>query len=227
MPLVVMHGAASCPQVARGAFAPVPARSFWLAGHGPRPVATLGDGAADRAALDAAVRRLRPETVAGISYGAHQVARWAATAGAAALRDLGVRRLALLLPAWTGRPTAVAAATAAQAEEFDRVGIPAALSRIQRSWPGWVADTLADSWPRHDPARIGGALRAVAASRGPEPAELAMLDLPVTVVAVPGDPLHPAAVAARWAELLPAGRLVTTRAACLADLGAAALSGFR
>jgi pimeloyl-ACP methyl ester carboxylesterase len=238
--VVVAHGAGSSPGVAVAAFGSVSAHSFWLAGHGPAGdggtardgLADDGgtardgladDGAADRARLDEAVSRLRPELVAGISYGAHQVARWAAERGPRGLRRRGVDRLALLLPAWTGAPGQVAAATATQADEFDRIGVAAALVRIRAEHPGWVAEALAESWPLHAPARFTAALRAVAVSRGPTAEELAGLRLPVTVVASAADPLHPAAVAAQWAGLLPAGRLVTVRAAHLADLGAAAL----
>lgn len=214
---MVVHGAGSSPAVACAAFPG--SVSFWLAGHGPRPPAD-DDGATDRAALARTVARQRPATVAGISYGAHQVARWA-TAGLPPY----VRRLALVMPAWTGPPDDTAAATAAQADEFDRVGVEPALDRIVRAHPGWVADALAASWPHHRRDAIVPALRAVARSAGPTAEELEAIRVPVTVVALAGDPLHPAEVAARWADAIPAGRLVVVAAASLADLGAAAGGG--
>lgn len=136
-----------------------------------------------------------------------------------------------MLPAWTGAPGPIAAATAAQAADFERYGIAGCLDRIATARPGWVADTLAASWPRHRQPQIVAALRAVALSNGPTTAELASLRMPVTVVAQADDPLHPIAVAELWADAIPGAELVTVRAAALADLGAAALSqhisGFR
>lgn len=211
---VVVHGAGSSPGVATAAFPG--AVSFWLAGHGGTPPAD-DDGAADRAALAALVTAERPALVAGISYGAHQVARWAAAG-----LPRCVRRLALVMPAWTGAPEATAAATAAQADELERAGVDATLRRILAGHPGWVADALAASWPLHDPAGIVAALRIVAASRGPTDAELAAIRVPTTVVALAGDVLHPERVARHWASVVPRARLVVTAAAALADLGTAA-----
>lgn len=214
-----MHGAGSSPGVAVTAFGGAAATSFWLAGHGPAAVADDG-GATDRSALDSAVRAVRPDVVAGISYGAHQVARWAA----AGLPGY-VRGLALVLPAWTGAPGDTAAATAAQAEAFAAVGVGAELARIVAAYPGWVADALAASWPAHNRERIVAALRAVAASRGPTEPELAALRVPVSVVALAGDPLHPEGVARRWAAAIPDATLTVVAGNGLVDLGRAALAG--
>ena len=211
-----MHGAGSSPGVARSAFPG--AVSFWLAGHAGTPPAA-DDGATDRGALSALVDRERPALVAGISYGAHQVARWAAAG-----LPPQVERLALVMPAWTGPPGLTAAATSAQADEFSRVGVDCALRRITRDHPGWIADALAASWPLHDRDGVVAALRAVASSAGPSERELAAIEVPTTVVALADDPLHPASVAQLWSELLPRGRLVVVTASSLADLGAAARS---
>lgn len=213
---VVAHGAGSSPGVAESAFPG--AVSFWLAGHGGT---TPGDddGATDRRSLGVLVARERPALVAGISYGAHQVARWAAGG-----LPSWVERLALVMPAWTGPPDATAAATAAQADEFARVGIDEALHRVVTDHPGWVADALAASWPLHDRDDIVAALRAVARSTAPTEHDLAAIGVPTTVVALAGDHLHPAGVARRWADAIPRSRLVVTTASSLADLGAAARS---
>lgn len=211
---VVVHGAGSSPDVAAAAFPG--AVSFWLAGHGGTPPAD-DDGATDRAALAALVATQQPPFVAGISYGAHQVARWAAAG-----MPRCVRRLALVMPAWTGAPDATAAATSVQADELERVGVDAALRRILADHPGWVADALAASWPRHDPAGIVRALRTVATSRGPTDAELAAIRVPATVVTLAGDVLHPERVARHWAAVIPDARLAVVAATGLADLGAAA-----
>lgn len=214
-----MHGAGSSPGVAETAFDGADATSFWLAGHGPAAAAS-DDGATDRSELAAIVRAVRPDVVAGISYGAHQVARWAA----AGLPGY-VRGLALVLPAWTGAPDGIAAATAAQADAFAAVGVGAELARIVAAYPGWVSDALAASWPAHDRQRIVAALRAVATSRGSTEAELAGLKVPTSVVALAGDPLHPASVARRWVDVIPDATLTVVAANGLADLGRAALAG--
>jgi pimeloyl-ACP methyl ester carboxylesterase len=215
--VAVVHGAGSSPGVARAAFVGGTADSFWLAGHGPAAVAD-DDGATDRRALAALVQELRPDVVAGISYGAHQVARWAA----AGLPPY-VTGLALVMPAWLGEPGPTAAATVAQADAFARVGVAAELARIVAAYPGWVADALAGSWPQHDDAQVTAALRAVARSTGPTPSQLAAITVPTAVVALAGDPLHPAAVAEAYAAGLPDGRFVVVDAGALGDLGDAAL----
>jgi hypothetical protein len=220
--VVVAHGAGSAPDVATAAFAPADgwaASSFWLAGHGPAK-AQDDDGASDRDALAAEVRRVAPDVVAGISYGAHQVARWAA-AGVPA----GVHGLALVMPAWTGPAGSTAAATAAQADAFASVGIQAELARIVDAYPGWVADALAASWPAHDTDRLVAGRRAVASSAGPTDRELGALAVRTTVVALVGDPLHPADVARHWAAAIPGSRLREVSAHGLADLGRAARAG--
>jgi pimeloyl-ACP methyl ester carboxylesterase len=213
---VVAHGAGSSPDVAQRAFPG--AVSFWLAGHGGTSPAA-DDGATDRRALASLVAREQSSFVAGISYGAHQVARWAAAG-----LPPQVARLALVMPAWTGSPGPTAAATAAQADEFARVGIDAALRRITNDHPGWVADALAASWPLHDREGIVAALHTVASSTAPSEGELASIGVPTTIVALADDPLHPAAVAQAWAELIPRSRLLVVTASSLADLGTAARS---
>lgn len=213
---VVAHGAGSSPGVAQSAFPG--AVSFWLAGHGGTPPSD-DDGATDRRTLAALAHHERAALVAGISYGAHQVVRWAAAG-----LPPHVERLALVMPAWTGAPGVTAAATAAQADEFAQVGVDAALRRITSDHPGWIADALAESWPLHDPDGIIVALRAVASSAAPTEGELASIEVPTTVVALTDDPLHPAAVAQVWAALIPRSRLVVVTAGSLADLGAAARS---
>lgn len=211
---VVAHGAGSSPGVAAAAFPG--AVSFWLAGHGGTLPAE-DDGATDRRTLAAAVRRERPTLVAGISYGSHQVARWAARGVPAS-----VRRLALVMPAWTGAPGDAATATAAQADELARDGVDASLRRILAAHPGWVADALAASWPLHDREGVVAALRTIAVSTGPTDRELGAIEVPTTVVALADDPLHPESVARHWVDVIPDARLVVTTAGSLADLGAAA-----
>lgn len=140
----------------------------------------------------------------GISLGAHAVASWAA---AAAGRDLP--ELVLAMPAWTGPPEAVAALTAASADEIERDGTAGILARLVAGAPDdWVVDELVRAWADADPAALARSLRAAAASRAPTLDELSLIRARVVVVALADDPLHPASVAESWAEAIPGARLV-------------------
>jgi hypothetical protein len=107
----------------------------------------------------------------------------------------------LVLPAWTGAPGAVAAATAASADLVERLGTDGALA-VAGTAVGWVAAELAAAWPAYGD-ELAASLRAAAAAPGPSPAELAALPVPAGLVAFPDDPLHPAAVAHDWAAAIP------------------------
>jgi pimeloyl-ACP methyl ester carboxylesterase len=175
-------------------------------------------------ALDAAARRHRPDLVGGVSLGAHLAVRWAATA------DPPPRGLLLALPAWTGEPAAVAAASGYAADRVDALGVAGALAEARRGGEPWVAAELAAAWPVHGD-RLAETLRATGRSRGPTAAELAGVGAPVGIAAFTDDPLHPLAVAREWARLLPRAGLRTLAladaAADRAVIGAAALSAWR
>ncbi|MFL6139968.1 MAG: alpha/beta fold hydrolase [Frankiaceae bacterium] len=223
---LLAHGAGSSAEFVLRAFGGA------LGGLGYRTVSWQQDGrggaAAAEAALDRLATALRPALVGGVSLGAHAAAAWAARTGYAG-------RLLLVMPAWSGRPGRTGLAALAAADEIARLGLPAALARVRAAAHPWVAAELALAWPRYGAAGLVEALRAAAVSRAPTPAELGRIAAPTALVALSGDPLHPAAVAAGWARLIPAARLVTVplgpadRAAG-PDLGAAAavaLSGSR
>ena len=166
--------------------------------------------AASFRALDAAAAEYGPAPVwrlagrGGISAcGAHARAprpRPADRAGAGGLRARR-RGLVLALPAWTGAPGAVAAATAASADLVERLGTAAALAAAGTA-VGWVAAELAAAWPAYGDG-LAASLRAAAAAPGPTLAELAALPVPAGLVAFADDPLHPAAVAQEWAAAIP------------------------
>ena len=109
--------------------------------------------------------------------------------------------LVLALPAWTGAPGAVAAATAASADLVERLGTAAALAAAGTA-VGWVAAELAAAWPAYGDG-LAASLRAAAAAPGPTLAELAALPVPAGLVTFADDPLHPAAVAHEWAAAMP------------------------
>lgn len=192
-----------------------------LAGVGVALVAPAPRRGADvvagyRAALDTAAGP-EPVLVGGISLGAHVAARWAAAAPRGR-----VAGLLLALPAWTGPPSvttpaAVAARwTAARAREG---GIAAAVAATAGA-PPWLASELRRSWAGYG-AGLAPALEAAAAEPAPTEAELGALDVPVGVVALVDDPVHPLAVAEAWQAALPRSALVTTTLAVFgADPGA-------
>jgi len=147
--------------------------------------------------LDAAAAEHGPRLrlVGGVSLGAHVAARWAAASRP------GLDGVLFVLPAWTGVPGAVAAATAASAELVERLGTAGALAAAGTA-VGWVAAELAAAWPAYGDG-LAASLRAAAAAPGPTPAELAALPVPAGLVTFADDPLHPAAVAREWAAAIP------------------------
>jgi pimeloyl-ACP methyl ester carboxylesterase len=204
---VVLPGSGSTAEFVARAFAgPLAAAGLALLTADPRPgrSQTVGSEALDAAetwgaALDDLVCRTPVALVGGVSLGAHAAVRWAATRPG---RCAGVL---CVMPAWTGAPDGVAAVSGATAAELAADGVETVLARL-RGIPteaGWVLDELSRAWRRRVPHDLVAELRGVAASAGPTEAELAALTVPCGVVALRDDPLHPAAVAARWADVLP------------------------
>jgi pimeloyl-ACP methyl ester carboxylesterase len=144
-----------------------------------------------------AVRTSGAELVAGVSLGAHAVARWAAHDPAVSARLEG---LLLLLPAWTGPPGPVAALSLDAAGRVERLGVPAALRTMDDG--SWVSEELGRAWPAYGKDLVP-ALRATALSPGPTLEELSRIRVPVGVVSLVGDPFHPVEVAREWATALP------------------------
>jgi pimeloyl-ACP methyl ester carboxylesterase len=140
--------------------------------------------------------------VGGVSLGAHAAAR-------VATGRHGLDGLLLLMPAWTGRPGRVAALSAAAADrvaaEVAAGGFDSAVRTLAAT--GWAGAELATTWPAYGAVGLVAATRATATSRGPTSAELAAVPAPTGVVAVADDPFHPAAVARRWARLVPRAAL--------------------
>jgi len=216
---VLLAGAGSSAAFVRRAFGPALADHELVA---VRPVPGPTVVAAAVAALDAAAVAYGPRLrlVGGVSLGAHVAARWAAGRATPWAARLGARRdlagLLLALPAWTGAPGSVAAATGAAADQVERLGTAGALAAARAGGVDWVAAELAAAWPAYGD-RLAATLRAAAATPGPSVAELRALDLPVGLVAFADDPLHPLAVAEEWTALLPRAGL---RRLYLADLAA-------
>jgi hypothetical protein len=96
----------------------------------------------------------------------------------------------------------------------------------------WVLEELRRGWSSYAEADLVSALRAAGRSPAPTDVGLAALRGPAAVVALADDPLHPEAVARRWAESIPgAGLAVVGRhepareRGALGRAGAAVLAG--
>jgi pimeloyl-ACP methyl ester carboxylesterase len=177
--------------------------TYDLRGHGastslPDPV----DQALDRhvADLAALAREVGARVVGGTSLGAHIAAAYAASGAP-------LDAVLLAIPGWLGRPTSTAYALFA--DELVLYGVPPTLARIARdpAVPRWVAIELERSWPRHDPASLLGAFRAVAAGPAPDLATLRGVHAAAGVVGLVDDPGHPFAAAEAYATALPRAAL--------------------
>ncbi len=230
-PVVLGHGAGSRPTFVHACFAGaladcgLRAVTYDARGHGQStPVTAPGLLGLDAHAgdLGAVVALAGARLAGGISLGAHAAAWWAAGAGAGHLDGL-----LLAAPGWLGPPGVVAAANAAQADELERVGLPAVLDRLAGEPLGWLGTELAAWWPAHRPAAFAAVLRALAAAPAPGAAELARLVVPVGVAGLADDPMHPSGAAQAWADALPRGRYAETSLSAMATdrgaLGAAAV----
>lgn len=144
--------------------------------------------------------------VGGVSLGAALAVRWALSHPQRTVAALAV------LPPWTGAPDGAPAAVSARhtAATLRRDGLEATTAAMRASSPGWLADELARSWRRQWPS-LPDALEDAAAYQGPTAEELRGLDVPLAVVAASDDAIHPASVAANWAEWAPRAALRTVR----------------
>ncbi|HST66653.1 MAG TPA: alpha/beta hydrolase [Mycobacteriales bacterium] len=216
---VILPGAGSSAGFVARAFGPaLRAAGYALVTPPPEPGPGVVE-AALRALDEAAATYPGVRLVGGVSLGAHLAARWA-------VGHPDLDGVLLALPAWTGAPGVVAAATAASAGTIDRLGTDGALAAAGAAVP-WVAAELAAAWPAYGD-RLAASLRAAAAAPGPTVAELASLRVPAGLVAFADDPLHPHAVAREWAAALPRAALRTLHLADAAPdpaiLGATALA---
>lgn len=242
---LIAHGAGSRGDFVRRAFGPalldagIRLVSYDLRGHGDSTALAAPDRlelSSHAADLRALALRTGATLLGGVSLGAHAAVLAALELLADEAADPPrLEGLLLALPAWTGPPDVVAAANAVQAAELREVGVAPVLARILRDHPGWVAEELADAWPRHDAEAFAAGLTGLARSWAPTEEQLARIGVPVGLVALADDPMHPASVAESWARSLPyasvssvpfpapaADRSVLGRAA-LDALGAAAV----
>jgi 3-oxoadipate enol-lactonase len=111
--------------------------------------------------------------------------------------------LVLVAPALgPDRPAAAAAQLAAVAGRIDAVGVQQAVAEIRAQSAG-ERDGL-DCWLRQDGAALAAGMRAVPSWRPfSSMDDLAAITLPVALVGIRGDPLHPVELAARMHARLP------------------------
>jgi pimeloyl-ACP methyl ester carboxylesterase len=207
---VLLPGTGSDDVFIRSVFAaPVTAAGVTLVA--PEPVPGPDLGRRHLLSLDAAFDAHGPVLAGGISFGAHLAAEWAC---AHPSRCAG---LLLAMPAWHGAPGDCPAAVAARhsAATVLRDGLSSALA-FGPDVPPWLAAELSRAWRRHGPGLVDSLL-AAADRPAPTLPQLAALSVPVGIVAVHDDPLHPASVAAQWAATIPGAEL---RSISFADFSA-------
>jgi pimeloyl-ACP methyl ester carboxylesterase len=216
---VVAHGVGSTGEFAARCWARCVQSGYRLVtydlrGHGAStPVLDPSELALERhvADLAALVAETGARVVGGTSLGAHVAAAYAASGAP-------LHALLLAIPGWLGAGTPTALANAAVADEVEGTGVAATLARIASdpAVPRWVVIELERSWPRHEPASLVAALRAVAAGAAPDVGALSRVGAPAGVVGLVDDPAHPFAAADAYAAALPRAAL---QALSLAEWG--------
>ena len=218
-PAVLLPGSGSDEVFVTASFArPLGALGLRLVAPRPSPGVSVVAGYLE--AFDAALESPSPGApgagvvVGGVSLGAQVAVRWAADRAARGLP--GPAGLLLALPAWTGAPADAPAAVAARATSaaLRRDGLVAAVADARANTPRWLGDELARAWTRHGDA-LADSFDTTAATPGPTPEQLAGLDVPVGLVGLLDDPVHPIEVARHWEALLPRAALVTTTLAAM------------
>ena len=160
----------------------------------------LDDRTADVSVIEAALRReveASPGRVVlgGVSIGAHAAARL--------LSDPpdNVIGAMLCLPAWSGPAAYIAGLTATAAEAIDRLGIAGVLEELPKD--DWVTRELADAWSERTDEELVAELELAALQPGPSAEQLRSIAVPVGIVRMTDDPLHPASVSAQWGREIP------------------------
>ncbi|WP_425457025.1 alpha/beta fold hydrolase [Amycolatopsis cihanbeyliensis] len=202
---VLLPGTGSDETFVRSVFAgPLRALGVEVLTPPPPPSETLTSGYLARLDADADAAG-SPILVGGISLGAHLATEWALRNPA---RCAGVLAA---MPAWNGLPADAPARQAAlvSAEQVDRDGLEATLTRSAATMPTWLAGELHRAWRRYGDGLVPG-LRAAAAHPAPELAELRALEVPVGIATCTDDPVHPARVAGEWAAALPRAAVCET-----------------
>ncbi len=162
--------------------------------------------------------------VGGVSFGAHASASHVATCPPQERPD----GLVCVMPAWTGNPGVVAAATMLTARRLRSHGIEGELAQLEADFPGdWVVSELRAAWRSQDSRELIAELESVASSSGPTLSSLAAIVVPTVVVGVLDDPLHPIEIAREWSAAMAGASLKTlSRNEIAADRGSLGRSAF-
>lgn len=163
-----------------------------------------GDAALIRAQLGHVADRITaPVILGGVSLGGHVAAELLASSERPASAVAGL----VCLPAWLGPPDDVAAMTAAAAADVSARGVNAILEELDPR--DWVVTELRDAWRNRNESRLAAELQKASQQPSPHFTELADLTLPVGVVGLANDPLHPIDAADAWLEALPRSAMST------------------
>jgi pimeloyl-ACP methyl ester carboxylesterase len=174
------------------------------------------DGDTDTGSADSGAGEGAGVVVGGVSLGAQVAVRWAADRLARGLT--APAGLVLALPAWTGEPDGAPAAVAARATAaaLRRDGLDVTAADARANTPRWLGSELTRAWTRHG-AALADSFETTAHTAGPAPEQLAAVHVPVALVGLRDDPVHPIDVARRWQALLPRAALVTTTLTAMGD----------
>lgn len=215
--LVMAHGAGSSSDFLRSAFPPeaVGVAECVMVDDRTGNLAHVMNRIAAMATPD------RPTVLGGVSLGAH------AAAALLARGDLPEHVVGglLVMPAWTGEPGPTADMTAAAAAALESLGPSEVLAHLDPD--DWVTPLLASAWAQRSPDDLVAELRRASQSPGPTEQQLRDIQVPVAIVALRDDPLHPQSVATSWAALIPQAEVVVLDRAEPTNLAAFARAAAR
>lgn len=152
--------------------------------------------------LAAAATPDRPTVLGGVSLGAHAAARLLARHDRPQHIVAGV----LVMPAWTSGPDRLADLTSAAADALAALGPEGVLAELDPH--DWVTPLLRTAWSRRQPSALVAELRTAALQPGPTRQELGAIEIPVVILALRDDPLHPIQVARSWQQWIPRAHIV-------------------
>lgn len=207
--ILVLHGAGSTARTARALLDPLWEASLPGAVEVTAPEDRTGDvetiaEEAGRWLIDSA-RTPGPRLIAGISLGAHAAMLSLARTPA----DVHPTVAVAALPAWSGDPDDTAALTALAGREVASHGITATLRRIRsqaQPHQEWIVEALDRDWPAYTEQSLPAVLSQAARSRAPDDRDLAIIAIPVLLLGMADDRLHPDTVVREWAGALPQAR---------------------
>ena len=191
---VLAHGAGSTVEFLRRAF---PAERLGVA-----RCYFIEDRSGDVVQIQRSLRAVTeqvstPVIVGGVSLGAHAAGALLASPNRPEQAIAGL----ICLPAWLGPPDDVAGMTRAAADDISRRGSQEVLADLDAQ--DWVVSELAKAWRYLNDDHLAAELAMTSNQPAPTAAALSQLQLPIGVVALADDPLHPEIVARRWAAALP------------------------